>query len=175
MTGDDGTTTRPNALAQLVGFVALWLNRLLALVTVGLVLSFLIVALAAVFYRYVLNDSLVWTEEFVRYSLFWTIMLGAAMLSYENGHLLIEAIHNWVPPGVSRLLTVVSHLMAIAFCAILVWQGYILLMRTTGTTPALRIPMRWVYAAMPVGGVAIIIMTLNSLLNPVERKPEELA
>jgi TRAP-type C4-dicarboxylate transport system permease small subunit len=174
MIGDDATSSHPNVVARLVGVVALWLNRILAFVTVGLVLSFLVVALAAVFYRYVLNDSLVWTEEFVRYSLFWTIMLGAAMLSYENGHLLIEAIHNWVPLRVSRLLTVISHLLAITFCAILAWQGYSLLMRTTGTTPALRMPMRWVYAAMPVGGVAIIIMTLNSLLNPQERKTEEL-
>lgn len=161
--------------ARALGFVALWLKRILNVLVVALIISFVVVALAAVFYRYVLNDSLVWTEEFIRYSLFWVIMLGAALLSYENGHLYIEAIHHFVPPWASKALGQFAHVLTIAFCVILAYQGYILFTRTTGMSPALRLPMRWVYAAMPVGSVAIIIMTLNTMVTGRRAHSEELA
>lgn len=146
-------------------FVTLWLKRVLEAIVVVLVLSFFVVVLAAVWYRYVLNDSLVWTEEFVRFSLFWTVLLGAALVSYENGHLRIDAIHNYLPESVSHIFRIFAHLMSILFCCILFVTALQLFWRTTGTSPALRFPMRWVYAAMIFGSACIVVMTVRALLT----------
>lgn len=154
-----------NIAVRTVSVVALWLKRIIEVVVALMIFSFTFVALMAVVYRYVLNDSLVWSEEFIRYSLFWVVMLGSALLSYENGHLFIEALHDAVPPALRKPLTQLCHILTIGFCAILTVQGYLLVMRTTGSSPALRLSMRWVYAAMPVGGLMIMIMTLNSWLT----------
>jgi TRAP-type C4-dicarboxylate transport system, small permease component len=162
-------------IVRAVSLLALWLKRVIEVVVTVMILSFTVVALLAVVYRYVLNDSLVWSEEFIRYSLFWVVMLGAALLSYENGHLFIEALHDALPPALRRPLVRLCHALTIAFCAILAVQGYLLVMRTTGISPALRLPMRWVYAAMPVGSVAIVVMTVNSWLTNRPPHSEDLA
>jgi TRAP-type C4-dicarboxylate transport system permease small subunit len=173
MTTQQATSTHP--VVRSISFVAYWLKRVIEVLVTVAIISFTVVALLAVIYRYVLNDSLVWSEEFIRYSLFWVVMLGAALLSYENGHLFIEALHDALPPPLRKIVVQLCHALTIIFCAILAVQGYLLVMRTTGTSPALRLPMRWVYAAMPVGSVAIIIMTINSWLTKRPPHSEDLA
>jgi TRAP-type C4-dicarboxylate transport system permease small subunit len=173
MTNPQATLAHP--VVRSISFVAYWLKRVIEVLVTIAILSFTVVALLAVIYRYVLNDSLVWSEEFIRYSLFWVVMLGAALLSYENGHLFIEALHDALPPPLRKFIVQICHLLTIIFCTILAVQGYFLVMRTTGTSPALRLPMRWVYAAMPVGSVAIIIMTINSWLTKRPPHSEDLA
>ncbi|MEQ9812076.1 MAG: TRAP transporter small permease [Azospirillaceae bacterium] len=137
------------------------LKRLLEASLILLTLSFFIVVLAAVFYRYVLNDSLVWTEEYVRFSLFWVILLGSALVSDDDAHLRIEVVHRYLPQRLSRIVGALANLAAIVFCAVLFYQALNLFLRTTGTSPALGFPMRWVYAAMLFGAPLIVIMTLR--------------
>src|SRR6476469_5770532 len=36
------------------------------------------------FTRYVLNDSLAWTEEIARYGLMWVVFIGGAMVTRRN-------------------------------------------------------------------------------------------
>ena len=148
-----------------------WIRRFVEAVLILLTLSFFIVVLAAVFYRYVLNDSLVWTEEYVRFSLFWVILLGASLVSRDDHHLRIEVIHRYVPRAASRVISGFAHFASIVFCAILFWQAYELFMRTTGRSPALSFPMRWVYAAMLVGAPLIIIMTVRAWISGRHRDP----
>ena len=155
-------------------FFTLWLKRALEAAVVLLVLSFFFVVLAAVFYRFVLNDSLLCTEEWVRFSLFWTVMLGIALVSYENGHLYIEAIHHAVPPAVSRAIGWVAHLLSIAFLVILFWQTLILFGKSNAFSPAMHFPMRWVYAAMIFGSAFTIIMIIRAWVFGREAKAEEL-
>ena len=42
------------------------------------------------FTRYVLNDSLAWTEEIARYGLMWVVFIGAAMVTRRNTHIAVE-------------------------------------------------------------------------------------
>lgn len=141
-----------------------WMRRFMEGCAIGLTLSFVVVVLMAVYYRYVLNDSLVWTEEFIRFTLFWLVLIGAALVALENGHLRIEVVQRIAPEPVANALESLARLCTIAFCVILAWQTYELFGRTTGTSPALRFPMRWVYAAMIFGGIATIIGTVHAWL-----------
>src|SRR5512139_3133792 len=42
------------------------------------------------FTRYVLNDSLAWTEEIARYALIWVVFIGGAMVTRRNTHTAVE-------------------------------------------------------------------------------------
>jgi len=152
-------------LGRAFDMLVLWLRRAMEACTIVLTLSFVVVVLMAVYYRYVLNDSLVWTEEFIRFTLFWLVLIGSALVALENGHLRIEVIQRISPAPVARFLEMLARLGTIAFGLILAWQAYELFSRTTGTSPALRFPMRWVYAAMIFGGVAIVIATIHAWLS----------
>src|SRR5512143_4336296 len=51
------------------------------------------------FTRYVLNDSLAWTEEIARYALMWVVFIGGAMVTRRNSHIAVELLSNVMKPG----------------------------------------------------------------------------
>ena len=54
------------------------------------------------FTRYVLNDSLAWTEEIARYGLMWIMFIGGAMVTRRNTHIAVELLSNVMKPGPLR-------------------------------------------------------------------------
>src|SRR6187551_1462803 len=54
------------------------------------------------FTRYVLNDSLSWTEEIARYGLMWVTFIGGAMVTRRNSHIAVELLSNVMKPGPAR-------------------------------------------------------------------------
>src|SRR6476646_8536974 len=54
------------------------------------------------FTRYVLNDSLAWTEEIARYGLMWVVFIGGAMVTRRNSHIAVELLSNVMKPGTLR-------------------------------------------------------------------------
>src|SRR5467141_2185228 len=51
------------------------------------------------FTRYVLNDSLAWTEEIARYGLMWLAFIGGAVVTRKKTHIAVELLGNLMPPG----------------------------------------------------------------------------
>lgn len=54
------------------------------------------------FTRYVLNDSLSWTEEIARYGLMWVTFIGGAVVTRKNSHIAVELLSNVMKPGPLR-------------------------------------------------------------------------
>jgi TRAP-type C4-dicarboxylate transport system permease small subunit len=54
------------------------------------------------FTRYILNDSLAWTEEIARYGLMWVVFIGGAVVTRRNTHIAVELMSNLMSPGPAR-------------------------------------------------------------------------
>ena len=57
---------------------------------VGLFAVILAIILVAVFFRYVINHSLFWSDEVVRYLFVWFTLLGAALVLRDRRHIRVE-------------------------------------------------------------------------------------
>ena len=114
--------------------------------------------LAGVFFRYVLNDALTWSEEVARYSMVWLSLLGGGLVFREGGHVAVDLLLTHLPSRHLRLaVTLLAQALVIAVLAVVLWQGVILMGRGQYmTTAALRLPMYLPYAAMPVGAGLMI-------------------
>ncbi|WP_026381802.1 TRAP transporter small permease [Afifella pfennigii] len=131
------------------------LRRGLEMACFAFVISFVTVVSMAVIYRYVLNASLPWSEEFIRFSLFWCVVLGAILMTLDDGHLRIEALQSVLPEPLRKAFQIAAHLVTIGFCIALFYYGLDLVERTTSRSPALHFPMRYVYLAMVIGALGI--------------------
>ena len=77
------------------------------------------------FTRYVLNDSLAWTEEIATYCLVAVVFVGSAMCVRLGRHIQVDLIFRYLPPGVARVLSTaidVIRTIFFAYAAYLVWQ-----------------------------------------------------
>src|SRR5262245_28770827 len=69
------------------------------------------------FTRYVLNDSLAWTEEIARYGLMALTFLGGAVVTRRNNHIAVALLPNLLPGGYGRALLAAVDLDTLAFRA----------------------------------------------------------
>ena len=68
------------------------LHRGLEAVTVALLAVYFVLVVLQVLFRYVLNRSLFWSEELVRFALIWSVMLGSAVVAYRGEHIRIDVL-----------------------------------------------------------------------------------
>jgi TRAP-type C4-dicarboxylate transport system permease small subunit len=73
------------------------------------------------FTRYVLNDSIAWTEEIARYLLICVTFVGAAMAARKGSHIALELALYVLPPGPRRWLRIVLSMVAVVFFAVAAW------------------------------------------------------
>ncbi len=136
---------------------------LAAVIAIGLVM--LVVAWAHVFCRYVLNDSLTWSEELLKILLVWFCLLSTTIIAVQREHVSIVVFKEMMPKKVNMTLTFVSQvLMLVASVIVLVIGIDFVLMAGSRMTPALRLPYRYTYSAIPV---AFAVLTLYEFRNTV--------
>ncbi|MBI1779599.1 MAG: TRAP transporter small permease [Proteobacteria bacterium] len=119
--------------------------------------------LTQVFFRYVLNESLFWAEEVVRYSLVWSVLLGSAVVAYQRAHIRIELLELLLPPAARRVVHFLSDALTLAFILILMVTGIQFVERTIFQHSAsLGAPMWAVYGAVPTAAALETIFTLSA-------------
>ena len=64
--------------------------------------------------RYVFFKPIIWAEEVLVFIMIWCVMLGATLVTWENQHLRMDAVHHLTPPRARRWLNLVSTLVFLA-------------------------------------------------------------
>ena len=129
--------------------------------------AYLTLVLLQVFFRYVLNESLFWAEELVRFSLVWSVLLGSALVARDRAHIRIDAFESVLSPNARRIHGLVLDLLMIAFSIILAIAGWQFVERTLmQSSPSLGVPMWAVYGAVPVGAALQALFVLSVLRRP---------
>jgi TRAP-type C4-dicarboxylate transport system permease small subunit len=130
------------------------------------------IVLIQVFGRYVLQMSLSWPEELARYVLVWLTILGAAAAAASRSQIVVDTLLELVPTSVRRALEVLSALAGLVAVGLLVWTSQPLITGPAGrsTSPATGIPSFWIYLAIPVGGVLLMLFALAELAEILRRK-----
>ena len=125
----------------------------LLVILFGLILD---IILLAVFFRYVINYSLFWSDEVVRYLFVWFILLGSALTLRDRVHLRVEYFINHFPPKVRRAAECLSLLLIAAFSVFLTVAGMMWVIETQGTyTSALKLPLNIVFSFDILEGFAV--------------------
>ena len=129
-----------------------------------LTLQMALVVLLGVFTRYVLNDSLAWTEELARYSMIWLTWLGGGLALRRGAHIAVEFVRDALPPPAKAAVVLLGRAAVFLFLGICFWYGLDFTGRVAGqSTIALGISMQIPYASVPVGA-ALMAYHLGALM-----------
>ena len=120
--------------------------------------------ISQVFFRYFLDDPLVWSDELGRYLFVWASFLGWIIAARRRSHLSIDMVATRLGPRGKAVLRAIGALAAIAFAGILAWYGVQIARRNLDVeTTTLFFSMGAVYAIVPIAAVAVGVYALVDL------------
>jgi TRAP-type C4-dicarboxylate transport system permease small subunit len=135
----------------------------------GLVLAVMTVAVfvqvVARYFGITLVDGL---EEIPRYLFIWLVVLGSAAAMYRKEHTLVDYFVKKFAPRTQVVILIVTTLASIAVFVWLIKLSIVLVPNAQLQTSAgLSLPLGWVFAAIPVGAVLIIVPMVVNLVRGV--------
>lgn len=141
-------------------FSVVWFDRLLVAQFV-LILSIMTVS---IFFRYVLNHSLTWTDEAVRYLFVWFTLLGSSLVLRDRAHIRVEFLIENLSPRLRNVFDYVSDVLVLLFNLVLIVLGVQWAVAVSGTyTSALHLPISIaLYAAVPVSASINVVFLLQT-------------
>ena len=95
-----------------------WLQRRADDVAVLLIATMFVSFLLQIFFRYVLNRPLGWTEEVTVLCWVWVVLWGASFIIADADEVRFDIFYNLFPPKARRAVTIVASLALIALMAL---------------------------------------------------------
>lgn len=143
------------------------LTKTLDLIVIIAMILLVLDVLWGVFSRYVMGAQTRWTEEAARVLLIWVGLLGAAVAFGTKAHLGLDVFVKELDIGAQKLVAIVANALVLIFAAtVMVGGGWQLVQKTFAMgqlLPALNIAKGYVYLAVPISGVFIVIYALEGL------------
>jgi TRAP-type C4-dicarboxylate transport system permease small subunit len=133
-------------------------NRIAEITIIVFISLMAVVVFAEVIFRYVFPLPLFWTEEFARYCLVWSSLLGAGVALKRGEHIAVTFFTDKFPKGIRIEAAQFVQIIIVAFLGVLFWGGLCLVIITRHQlSPAMRIPMSWPYMAVPIGSLIMLV------------------
>lgn len=161
---------RASGLASAMTLACDLIVRLAKLVLGLSIAAIVLITLAAVWWRYVLDAPLAWTEQVSRIVFVWVTFLGAAVLYRERAHVAIDMFVLALPER-SRLAALwAADAIILAFNSIFfVYSLRLSLTTMSQTYGALDISPATFYFAAPVASAMMILFFVERLVVPAKR------
>lgn len=150
------------------------MNKGLAAFCIGLS-GFLVVCVVwQVVSRYILNDPSTTTDEIARFLFIWVGLMGAAYTVGQKRHLAIDLAdqlleHNRIKRTILRMI--VSLISLVFSGVIMIYGGSQLMLHILNTgqiSPALGIQMGWVYSAIPLCGLFMLVYMIVDFVENIQ-------
>lgn len=121
------------------------------------------------FTRYVLNDSLGWTEEIARFLLIGVTFFGTVIVVRKESHIAVEVLYRYLPRPLRFALQIAVDIVSVLFYGVTAWLCSQMAQRTQQMMVSIDVPKAIVYwivaacfVAMTVYGVGVLIKHLRT-------------
>ena len=154
--GSEGAETAPTAWARFYGALG-HIGGLILAIMAGAV--FLQVVL-----RFLGRTGIDGLEEVPRYLFVWLVMIGAAAAMWRNEHTILDYFLNLFGSRTRALIIIFTNAVSILLFAYLIKLSFTLVPNAQfQTSPGLQLPLGYVFAAIPIGSVLIILPMLRNI------------
>ncbi len=141
---------------------------------IGILMALMVIVMCyQVVLRYVFNDANIWSEEVTRYMFVYAVLFGSFVAVRRNSHLQVDFLINLMKGNLKRYFTLVTSVVVLAFLVYLLPLSYNLALDTMRSiSPGLNLPMGWVYMAIPIGTLLMILGMIEIILKKITNTEE---
>jgi TRAP-type C4-dicarboxylate transport system permease small subunit len=146
--------------------VTRWVTGLELAVGVAATVLILLLVLVQAGQRYLPVEGWAWTGELARFCLVWLTFAVAGVLVTTDSHIAIEMVDAIRNPVVVRVVRVVACLVVALIGGALAVEAWALTFdQPPIKSPAMRMPMSWLYAPLLLGFVSTVVRALLAALT----------
>ena len=124
--------------------------------------------------RYVLNDSVAWTEEIARYLLIGVAYAGSITALRRGEHIFLEVIYRRVATASIKPLAIVVDLVSVAFHAVLTLLAIGLTLQADRRMISVDLPKSIVYGFVTIALLAATIVAARRLVIRAGQNSEQI-
>lgn len=144
--------------------------KALVVLSIGLMLF---IVFMQVITRYVFNYTPSFSEELSRYLFVWVVFLSLPLVARAGGHMAIETLTSRISGVKLKVCRILADIFTLFFLGIMTVCGARMVqIADFQTSPAMVIPMSWVYIVIPVGCAIMFINVLQHFID-VLRAPAD--
>lgn len=161
-------------VAKVVPNVKRVTEKLIDWLSVILLTGIFILGLCQVFWRWVLRNPIIWSEELIQLTYVWICYLGWTIAERKDSHIRITAVLNALPNGAQKWLQAFCHVLCIVFSVLMVYYGIKLVgvgMKRTAVSLALNYGI--VYLMGPICNLIIIFYEIAGLIECLTVGPRD--
>lgn len=159
-------------LAKVNGFLCGAARNLAGLLLIAMV----VVVILQIVFRYILNDSLIWTEELAKTMMVWTAFLVAPWAYRAGANVRIEIFVDEMPRVVRKSLELFLNLLVLWIVVVFLWESFGFWQRgLTVRADSLPIQVAWFYSVVPavftlmlLAGTELTLRNILALMHPAE-------
>jgi TRAP-type C4-dicarboxylate transport system permease small subunit len=126
---------------------------------------FVLVTVLQIIFRFVLRVPASWTEETAKYAFIWMTFVGSSLGAKIQSHIRVDMLETSLGGTLRIALNLLSQIIFLLFGVITTIVGInmcIALLSRPQLSPALKIPMQYIYASLPIG---MGLMSLRVIRN----------
>ena len=124
-----------------------------------------------IFIQVVCHIQAPWTEELARYMFVWLVYFSVSYTARREKHIRIDAAINLYPKKARPYIEILSELIVLGFAIFIAVTGYTVFGKIAWSgqmSPAMRIPMQFVYAAPMIGMGLTAIRQLQCIYRRIK-------
>ncbi|SDJ92443.1 TRAP transporter small permease [Natronincola ferrireducens] len=140
-----------------------FITRMVFLGIIGMIVSISLQIIFRVFF-----NALVWTEEAARYLLVWSSFLGATLAYKRKMHIAVTFGVDLLPSSLKKPVVLLSIVLSMLFFGVSAYYGFKLIsMQVYQLSPALRLPMKYIYLGIPLSFIVMFIHGISLILDNI--------
>lgn len=153
-----------------------WLdNNIERVILLILLVVMTVVTVLQVFMRYVMENSLTWSEELARFCFIWLVYIGISYGVKRAKHVRVEAILSIVKRRGKFVINLIANVLFLYFAIYATYYGFTIMntIQSTGQiAPSTGIPMAIMYLGMPIGMLLTAIRLVQRIIYETKRFKE---
>lgn len=152
-------------IAGVVFKVSDWVDQVATVMTVILLGAMTIVTTSQIIFR-TFFTALIWSDEAARYMMVWLTFIGAGCVHKRSGHIAINMFGDLLPVRCQKYFRIFTQLICLLAFLVVIYFGieYVRLTHAQ-LSAAMRIPMRYMYIAMPLGAAIMFIHSIAHIFQ----------